>query len=66
MPSPSDLDIQRAAHLWMQQYGSLALARAREMVESLREKGDAEDAETWLRIIAAIGTQGEPPTGARH
>lgn len=62
----SNLDIHRAAHLWIQQHGDAATARAREMVEQMRAKGDTEGADTWLRIIVAIGTLGAPPTDARH
>jgi hypothetical protein len=32
----------------------------------MRRKGDIEGADTWLRIIVAIGTLGTPPTNARH
>jgi hypothetical protein len=28
--------------------------------------GDTEGADTWLRIIVAIGTLGTPPTDSRH
>jgi len=38
-------------------FSSLALgvtAKAREMVERMRHKGDNEGANTWLRIIVAI------------
>jgi hypothetical protein len=62
----SDLDIHRSAHLWIQKHGQQATARAREMVEQMREKGDHEGADTWLRIIVAIGTPGTPPTRSRH
>jgi len=62
----SDLDIARSAHAWMQFHGDAALAKAREMVETMRAKGDKDGADTWLRIIAAITTLGEPPTDARH
>ena len=62
----SDLDIARTAHLWIQRHGDEATARARERVEEMRRKGDAEGADTWLRIIVAIGTLGMPPTNARH
>jgi hypothetical protein len=63
---PSDLDITRTAHLWIQQHGDAATAKAREMVEKMRRRGDVDSADTWLRIIVAIGTLGVPPTGARH
>lgn len=36
------------------------------MVEKMRRRGDNDGADTWLRIIVAIGTLGEPPTAARH
>lgn len=62
----SDLDIHRAAHLWLRQHGDNATAKARERVEELRGKGDHEGAAVWLRIIVAIGNLGEPPTDARH
>jgi hypothetical protein len=61
----SDLEIQRAALLWAQQYGNLAIAKAREMVETMWSKGDADGADRWLRIIVAIGSLGEPPTEVR-
>lgn len=44
----SDSDIARSALLWIQQHGESATAKAREMVESMRRKGDAEGADTWL------------------
>jgi len=65
MPT-SGVDIARSAHLWIQQHGDQATAKAREMVEEMRRKGDSEGADTWLRIIVAIGELGTPPTEARH
>jgi hypothetical protein len=62
----SDLDIHRAAHQWITQHGDQATAKAREMVEHLRAKGDVDGADTWLRIIVAIGTPGTPPTDSQH
>jgi hypothetical protein len=38
----------------------------RQMVEWIRQKGDVKGADTWLRIIGAIGTLGAPPTDSRH
>jgi hypothetical protein len=63
---PSDLDIARTAHLLIQQHGDEATARARAKVEEMRRMGDTEGADTWLRIIVAIGELGTPPTDARH
>jgi hypothetical protein len=62
----SDLDIHRAAYQWIAQHGDQATAKAREMVETMRRKGDTEGADTWLRIIVAIGTLGSPPTDSQH
>ena len=49
-----------------QQHGDRATTKAREMVEEMRRKGDADGADTWLRIIVAVGELGTPPTDARH
>jgi hypothetical protein len=62
----SDLDINRTAHLFIRLHGDEATARARKMVERMRRKGDNEGADTWLRIIVAIGELGTTPTDARH
>jgi hypothetical protein len=64
--SVSDFDISRAAHRWIAQHGDQATAKAREMVEQMRAKRDAEGADTWLRIIVAIGSLAALPTDARH
>jgi hypothetical protein len=63
---PSNLDITRTAHLWIQQHGDDATAKARQKVDEMRRKGDADGADVWLRIIVAIGTLGTPPTYGRH
>jgi hypothetical protein len=64
--SVSDFDIRHLAHLFIQLHGDEATAKAREMVEQMRRKGDQESADKWLRVIVAIGELGEPPTEARH
>jgi len=64
--SVPDLEIQRLAHQLIHRHGDMATAKAREMVEEMRRKGDGEGADRWLRIIVAIGELGEPPTEARH
>jgi hypothetical protein len=43
-----------------------ATAKARQKVDEMRRKRDADCGDTWLRIIVAICTLGTPPTGARH
>jgi hypothetical protein len=62
----SDFDIQRLAHLFIQLDGEQATAKAREMVEEMRRKGDHDGANKWLRIIVAIGELGDRPTDARQ
>jgi hypothetical protein len=41
-----------------------ATAKARQKVDEMRSKSDADSADTWLRIIVAIGTLGARPTDA--
>jgi hypothetical protein len=41
-------------------------AKAREMMEKTRRRIDTQGADTWRRIIVAIGALGTPPTDARH
>ena len=48
----SDENIHRTAYLWMRAHGDKALERARGVLESSR--GDGEQEETWLRVIATI------------
>jgi hypothetical protein len=62
----SDLDVHRAAHLLIAQFGDNALAKAREMVEAMRRRDDLDGADTWLRIIIAIGALRAPATDARR
>jgi hypothetical protein len=47
----SDLDILRSAHLHLDRYGDQAVAKARETVRTLKERGDNDGVDTWLRII---------------
>ena len=56
----SDFTIHRCANRIIQLCGSRATARAREIVEEMRRKGDHEGIDTWLRIIVAIGELAEP------
>jgi hypothetical protein len=62
----SDFDVQRLAHLFIQLDGEQAIAKAREIVEKMRRRGDDDSADIWLRIIVAIGELGKPPTEARQ
>jgi hypothetical protein len=60
----SDLDVLRAAHLNLERYGDQAVAKAREMVRTLKERGNNDGADTWLRIIVAIEAMRQEPSGA--
>jgi hypothetical protein len=46
--------------------GDQAIAMARQMVEEMRQTGDQQGADTWLRIVVAIETLGAPPTDAQY
>ena len=66
-PCPSPTSTSPAQlHQWIQIHGEAATAKAREMVERMRKKGDKDGADVWLRIIVALGTSGDPPSAARH
>ena len=60
----SDLDIFRSANLHLDQHGDQAVAKAREMVRTMKRRGDHDGADTWLRIIVAIETMKRGPDGA--
>ena len=62
----SDLDIAQSAYQWMQLHRDDAIPKARAMVEAMRQRGDHEGADFWLRVIDVIITLGPPPTDARH
>lgn len=56
----SDLDIFRAAHLWLGQHGDAAIEQARRRVAKLLAAGEHDGADVWLRIIAAMETLRTP------
>ena len=60
----SDLDIFRSANLHLDQHGDQAVAKAREMVLTMKRRGDHDGADAWLRIIVAIETMRRGPDGA--
>jgi hypothetical protein len=62
--SVSDLDIFRSAHLWLEQHGEEAVPKAREMAAALRDKGDVDGADLWLRVIVAIEDASSRPGGS--
>lgn len=58
----SDLDIYRAARLWLGQHGDAAVREARRRVAELQATGQLDGADVWLRIIVAIETLLAPRT----
>jgi hypothetical protein len=60
----SDLDIFRSANLHLDQHGGEAVAKAREMVRTMKRHGAHDGADAWLRIIVAIETMRRGPDGA--
>ena len=50
----SDLENSRSATLFLDLHGEEAIPRARDMVRTMRERGDNDGADAWLRIIVAI------------
>jgi len=50
----SDLEISRSATLFLELHGAEAVTKARDMVRTMRERGDNDGADAWLRIIVAI------------
>ena len=44
----SDPDIHRAARLHLEWHGAAAVAKARDMVRNLKERGENDAADTWF------------------
>ena len=59
----SDLDIFRSANMYLELHGEEAIAKARDMVRAMKESGDNDSADTWLRIIVAIETSQRGSSG---
>jgi hypothetical protein len=49
-----DLEIFRSANLFVELHGEEAITKARDMVRTMRERGDNDGADRWLQIIVAI------------
>ncbi len=62
-----DLDIYRAAHVIIKQYGEDAPIHAAMRADATREAGDQDGYAVWKRILRAVGElQGtEPGPGVR-
>ena len=62
-----DIDIYRAAKLYIDQHGDQAALRAAMQADALLEAGDMEGSVTWRKIIKAIEVmQATEPDGAVH
>jgi hypothetical protein len=59
----SDLDIFRAAKLWLDRHGDAAISEARRRVAEFQAAGERDGADSWLRIIVAIETLLAPLPG---
>ena len=63
----ADIDLYRAAKLYIDPHGDQAALQAAMQSEALLEAGDLDGAATWLKIIAAIEVmQAMEPDGTTH
>lgn len=63
----ADIDIYRAAKLYIDQHGDDAALQAAMQADALLEKGDVEGSKTWRKIIEAIDVlRAKVPTGTAH
>lgn len=63
----TNIDIYRAAKLYIDQHGDQAALQAAMQADALLEKGDMEGSATWRKIIAAIEVmQATEPGEAMH
>ena len=60
----ADIDIFRSANLFVELHGENAVTKAREMVRTMRERGDNDGADRWLQIIVAIERMRQRADGA--
>ena len=62
-----DIDIFRAAKLYIDRHGDQAVLQAAMRSDDLFDTGDMDGAATWRRIIAAIEVmQATEPNGSLH
>ncbi|HUC68173.1 MAG TPA: hypothetical protein VMA53_22350 [Stellaceae bacterium] len=61
----SDHEIERLAQIVVQRAGDGAADKARKLVEAMRRQGYHDEADTWLRVIAAIDALGTAPASAQ-
>jgi hypothetical protein len=56
----SDDEVTRIARLWLERHGDEAVPLARDMAAELKESGDDNGADMWLRVISAIEEMRKP------
>ena len=62
-----DIDIYRAAKLYIDQHGDQAVLQAAMRADALLDTGDMDGAAMWRKIIKAIEVlQATEPVGALH
>lgn len=61
-----EVDIYRAAHLMMYEYGNDAELEAARCANKLVWRGDRETLVTWFKIWRAIVAMRQTPTGLPH
>jgi hypothetical protein len=62
----SDVDIYRAAHLMMHEYGDDAELEAARHADRMLRRGDRGELLTWFRIWRTIAVMRQAPTGSLH
>jgi hypothetical protein len=62
----SNVDVYRAAHLMMHQYGSNAEREATRCADAMLGRGDRDELLTWFRIRQTIAVMRQAPTGLPH
>ena len=63
----ADIDLYRAAKLYVDQHGDLATFEAGMRADAMLEVGDMEGSATWRKVIKAIEViQATEPDGSLH
>ena len=62
----SDLDIYRAAHLMLHQYGDNAELEAAQCFDQMLSRNDCDEVLTWFRIWRTIAAMRQTPTDLSH
>jgi hypothetical protein len=62
----SDLDVYRAAHLMLHQYGDDAELEAAQCFDRMLKRDDHDELLTWFRIWRTIAAMRQAPAGLPH